>query len=86
MVCSFQNETADLLYEALDKIDFLKDKIIRVYSRKSIENHKQDEPFMKNSYHKIIEERENEELKSLILKKKLTKSTLSRKEKQKIEQ
>ena len=33
LVCSYLNETADLLYEALNKHATLKDRVMRVYSR-----------------------------------------------------
>lgn len=60
MVCSEKNETADLLYEALEKINLLKDNIIRVYSRKSIDDYKkQNKSFMKNSYHEILKKYED---------------------------
>jgi hypothetical protein len=55
LVCSFQNETADLLYEALDKIPILSGSIIRVYPRKKINDVKANTVFMKNSYHKVQE-------------------------------
>jgi hypothetical protein len=58
LVCSFQNETADLLYEALDKIPMLSPHLIRVYPRKKIVEVKADTVFMKNSYHKIQEAKE----------------------------
>jgi len=58
LVCSFQNETADLLYEALDKIPILSGHIIRVYPRKKINEVKADTVFMKNSHHKEQERRE----------------------------
>ena len=53
LVCANQNETADLLYEALDKIPMLSQRIIRVYPKKKIED--TNTVFMKNSYHKVFE-------------------------------
>lgn len=53
LVCANQNETADLLYEALDKIPMLSNRIIRVYPKKKIEG--MNTVFMKNSYHKVFE-------------------------------
>ena len=32
LVCTYQNETADLLYEALNKQKTLKGRVMRVYS------------------------------------------------------
>ena len=50
LVCSFQNETADLLYEALNNQETLKGRVMRVYS-KTIERKMRERgvPFMENS-------------------------------------
>lgn len=59
LVGSFQNETADLLYEALDQFDCLREIILRVYSHKVAQAKKKaNEPCMRNSLHIIQAERE----------------------------
>jgi superfamily I DNA and/or RNA helicase len=52
LVCANQNETADLLYEALDKIPMLSSRIIRVYPQIIIED--PNTVIMKNTYHKVF--------------------------------
>ena len=57
LVCSFQNETADLLYEALEKVPFLSGTLVRIYALRMI--HKIDKnpdtmKYMTNTYHKIF--------------------------------
>lgn len=59
LVCAYQNETADLLYQALEAYGFLKDKLLRVYSTRSIQIKQQhQEPCMRNSYHEIFAKEE----------------------------
>jgi len=61
LVGSFQNETADLLYEALDQFDCLQKIILRVYSHRVAEAKKRaKEPCMRNSVHIIQAERERQ--------------------------
>lgn len=61
LVCSQQNETADLLYQALDQYDFLKEIILRIYSRSKVElMKKEDAPFLPNSFNLIREDLEDE--------------------------
>lgn len=64
LVCSFQNETADLLYEALEKIHYLKDTIVRVYALRmirKIEKNPDTMKFMTNTYHKTFKEEEKKQ-------------------------
>lgn len=54
-MCSALNETADLLYEALNKQETLKGRVMRVYS-KTIERKMKDRniPFLENSLTKRL--------------------------------
>lgn len=52
MICSDQNETADLLYEALNKHESIASTVIRVYSKSIVDKKiKRKQPFMKHSFH-----------------------------------
>ena len=59
LVCTFQNETADLLYEALDKFECIRDITLRVYSNRIARIKREyNEPCQRNSYHILLAEKE----------------------------